>query len=215
LPRDRGAPELKTLNDPRPRRSTEEIVGRILEAAADEFKLNGFGGATTAAIAKRAQVTETQLFRHFGTKAKLFEAAIFTPFDEQLRAFLDQHVPMADNAELRAGSGLYVDALSHLLRENIGTIRTLLVASAFEKHQRDGAEALAGLQKYFERGASGLSERYDVRMNPDLLVRVSFAAVLGCVMFRDWLFPEGMATDEEIDKAAKQFVVDGVSANLR
>lgn len=45
------------------------------------------------------------------------------------------------------------------------------------------------------------------------MVRVSFAAVLGSVMFRDWLFPEGLASDEAIRRAIADFTIDGISAN--
>lgn len=200
----------------RQRRSTEELTTRILRAAASEFKENGYIGATTASIAKKAEVTEAQLFRYFGSKAKLFQDAIFTPLDEQLGAFMAEHAPGAqDPAVIRAESAEYIEALHDLLRENIGYIKTLMVAHAYEAQQPKGVDALTGLQKYFERGAWEVSRRHGSKMDPKLLVRVSFAAVLGCVMFGDWLFPPGMASEEEIQRAIKDFVIDGVQANLQ
>jgi hypothetical protein len=37
--------------------------------------------------------------------------------------------------------------------------------------------------------------------------------VLGCVLFKDWIFPPGMASDEEIRRAIDIFVAEGVAAN--
>jgi AcrR family transcriptional regulator len=65
----------------RKRRSPGELNARILKAAAAEFRRAGYIGATTAAIAQKADVTEAQLFRYFGSKSNLFREAIFRPLD--------------------------------------------------------------------------------------------------------------------------------------
>jgi AcrR family transcriptional regulator len=78
----------------RKRRSSEEVADRILDAAAEEFEIAGFAGATTAGIARRAEVTEAQIFRFFGSKQELFRAAIFKPLN---RHFMEFHA--ANRAE--------------------------------------------------------------------------------------------------------------------
>ena len=65
----------------RRRRPAEELVDRILEAAGDEFKKNGYSGSTAAVIARAAGVTEAQIFRYFKSKADLFRSAIFEPLE--------------------------------------------------------------------------------------------------------------------------------------
>jgi hypothetical protein len=45
------------------------------------------------------------------------------------------------------------------------------------------------------------------------MVRVSFVAVLASLMFKDWLFPAGMASEDEIREAIVDFVIDGIRAN--
>ena len=54
----------------------------ILGAAREVFAAKGFKGTSTRDIAKRAQLTEVMIFRHFGTKANLFQEAVITPFTE-------------------------------------------------------------------------------------------------------------------------------------
>ncbi|MDO4245441.1 MAG: TetR/AcrR family transcriptional regulator [Deinococcus sp.] len=56
----------------RPRTIPDE---RLLEAAREVFLEQGFS-ATTAAIARRAEVSEGTLFKRFATKEDLFEAAM-------------------------------------------------------------------------------------------------------------------------------------------
>jgi AcrR family transcriptional regulator len=48
----------------------------IIKAATEIFAESGFHGATTKVICERAQCTEGSLFRLFGSKEKLFEAAL-------------------------------------------------------------------------------------------------------------------------------------------
>ena len=53
----------------------------------------------------------------------------------------------------------------------------------------------------------------DLAVDAALMVRVSFAAVLANVMFKDWLFPKGISSDGAIRDAVIDFVIDGIRAN--
>lgn len=53
--------------------STED---KIIEAAIELVYEKGYKGATTRAIAQRANVNEVTIFRHFGNKKGIVEAAI-------------------------------------------------------------------------------------------------------------------------------------------
>ncbi len=54
----------------------ERTRQRILDAALKLFSQRGFLGAATRQIAREAGVAEVTLFRHFGSKEKLFEEVI-------------------------------------------------------------------------------------------------------------------------------------------
>jgi len=56
--------------------SPEETRQRIIDAAVEVGAKLGYAKATTKAIAEAAGGNEVTLFRHFGTKADLFSAAI-------------------------------------------------------------------------------------------------------------------------------------------
>lgn len=59
--------------------SESDTHARILDAAIEQFRMSGFKGTSTRAIAERAGVNEVTLFRHFGSKlALLREAVVYT-----------------------------------------------------------------------------------------------------------------------------------------
>lgn len=55
---------------------TEDTRDRIIKAAIDLVDEKGYKGATTRAIAERAEVNEVTLFRQFGNKQGILDAAI-------------------------------------------------------------------------------------------------------------------------------------------
>lgn len=209
-PRRRQAPKAK-----RTRRSRDDLVERIVQAAREEFKRNGFSGATTAAIARTAGVTEAQLFRYFGSKSNLFRETVFKPVDQHFTDFLNRHMPQirkaTSNAEM---TDLYATELQRFIRENSGILASLVVAQTYEADT--ARPAIDSLHTYFDRCAYLMGQRLKGRMkvDPRLTVRVIFGAVLASVMFKDWIFPAGLATDAQITAAVNDFVKEGSRANF-
>jgi AcrR family transcriptional regulator len=199
----------------RKRRSPEDLRNKILQAAGDEFRRCGYAGATTAAIARQADVTEAQLFRYFGTKAQLFREAIFKPLDEQLSNFVASHMAPDSAESVQEQSALYIDELQRFVAENSEMLTSLIVAQTYAQESGAGVSAIASLGDYFDRGAATMTERLksEPKVAPKLMVRVSFAAVLACTMFKDWIFPPGLATEAEIRAAVSDFVREGIGAN--
>jgi AcrR family transcriptional regulator len=199
----------------RTRRTRDDILNRIVQAAREEFERSGFAGATTAAIARKADVTEAQLFRYFGSKTKLFRETIFKPVDQHFIHFMNQHMPQirkaASSAEM---TDLYATELQRFIREHAGILASLVVAQTYESETAQ--PAIDSLHTYFDRCASLMSQRLKDRtkVDPRLTVRVVFGAVLASVMFKDWIFPAGLATDEEITDAVNDFIKEGTQANF-
>lgn len=200
----------------RKRRPPEEIMSRLLEAATEEFEKSGFGGATTAAIARRADVTEAQLFRYFDSKADIFQAAIFKPLSRHLAEFNNQYMADTDRADsIRDKARLYITELQNFIADHSKLFMSLIVAETYAPESTRGVSQIEGLETYFERGAAAMSRRIegDATVDPALMVRVSFAAVLAGVLFKDWIFPPGLAADDDISAAIIDFVIYGISAN--
>lgn len=216
-----AAPNTKAEPATRKRRSSEEIMERLVTAAREEFKRSGYVGATTAVIARNAEVTEAQLFRYFDSKADLFREAVFEPLNKHFSEFNSRYPTAVVNDEnIRERTRLYITELQGFLEEHSKLLLSLVVAQLFTSGVSQGVRGqgvgeIESLRHYFERGATAMSNRVetDAPVDPKLLVRVSFAAVLGCVLFKDWIFPEGLASDEDIRSAILDFVIDGISVN--
>jgi AcrR family transcriptional regulator len=199
----------------RKRRSADDLMSRIVRAAGEEFRRCGYSGATTAAIAKKADVTEAQLFRYFDSKAALFRESVFKPLDQQLKAFLESHVADRDLETISQSTRTYIDELQRFISENAELLTSLFVVQTYDHAVVEGTSTMSSLASYFERGAAQTTARLtgDPKIDPKLFVRVSFAAVLGCILFRDWIFPPDLASDEEIRQAINDFVREGLAAN--
>jgi TetR/AcrR family transcriptional regulator len=68
----------------RTRRSRDDVRQELLEAALVEFGANGFDGASTRAIAERADAHQPQINYHFASKTALWHEAV-----DHLFALLD------------------------------------------------------------------------------------------------------------------------------
>lgn len=202
----------------RRRRSPAEIRGRLLESAREEFNRFGYAGARTAAIARNADVTEAQLFRYYDSKAALFQDAVFEPLNRHFSKFNTRHLSgMSETMDHRDRERLYIGEFHQFLKAHAPLLLSLMVAETHSTEDTRSLVEIDSLHSYFERGAAMMAARVggDARVEPDLMVRVSFAAVLGCVLFRDWLFHGTPAGDDEVDTAIMEFVLDGISANTR
>ena len=207
-----GSPPLQeTATGRRPRRSTVEVRTRLLDAAHEFFRDRGFTGASVRDIAARADVKESVLFRHFGSKAALFERSVLEPITRFCESYTARWASReslgTEPGELVEGwlAGMYALATRH--RE---LILALIAAQAFEpEHFGDTvehpelAELLRGLTEVTEmhRQAHGLH-----LPDPAITTRVSFSMVLGLVLLDPWVFPPGT------DRPDAQRVIDELVA---
>jgi len=191
-------------------------MNRIVQAAAAEFMRCGFAGTTTAAIARKADVTEAQLFRYFGSKSNLFRESVFKPIDQHLQNFTNEHPPdFGEAAAVRRMTNLYTTELQRFISAHSEMFTSLVVAQTYDSAAGHGVSQINSLRTFFDHAASLMRARLKgtPKVDPDLLVRVTFGAVLANVMFRDWIFPPGLANDEQITAAVNAFVMEGVGAN--
>lgn len=175
----------------RPRRASADVRDLLLRAARDEFLAKGYGGATTKAIAARAEVSETVIFNQFGDKSGLFSAAFVAPFSEVVDEYLaGRNNPAQSSGEQRVER--FVDHLSRLAREYrpilISAISHRLDGSATAEAEEDLLDHLAGeLQRVLaiEGGAANAG-------SAGTATRASAAAmVLGMALLDDLIFPRG------------------------
>jgi AcrR family transcriptional regulator len=200
----------------RRRRPSAEIVELLIDAACTEFEKNGYEGATTARIAQKAGVTEALIFSNFGSKAGLFHDAIFNPLNQHFLEFCARHLVASNHAEgARAWMRLYTTELHNFIAEHSRMLQTLIVAQMFASQDVQGLGQVGGLHEFFSLATakSMKSLATEPKIHPKLISRISFATMLACGLFRDWLFPEGLASEAEIHDAISSFILEGVNAN--
>ncbi len=200
----------------RSRRSTQEITDLIIEAACNEFERNGYDKTKTAAIARRAGVAETLIFSNFGSKPRLFHDSIFMPLDKLFVQFCATHFVDASDAEgMKQGTLEYIFEFQEFIKLHSRMLKTLVSAQLFESGNVKGLSQVEGLHHYFDRASARMRSRPagKPRLDPALLTRISFATILACILFNDWLFPKGLAGKQRITAAISAFVAEGLNAN--
>jgi AcrR family transcriptional regulator len=181
----------------------------LIKAARETFRDNGYAEARTLEIARRAGVEEKAIFRHFGTKAGLFEVAVVDAF----AVFLRDHISAwrthftEERHSIRAPAAAYVAGLYDLLVENRNLLRAYLAAA----DPRTGPHDLLGraLQPLDDLSTR---ERSILQGGPiDIVVttRATFGMLMSLAVYGDLLFSERFPTRDEIIEECTAIVLDG------
>jgi AcrR family transcriptional regulator len=157
-----------------------------LEAARTLFARQDYRSTTTKEIAEAAGVAEHLLFRHFGSKAALFNEAVVGPF---LQIVDDLNAGWRFDPGPDMGVGVareFLGSLYDLFLQNRGLLMTLWAADALtddELADTGIAEIDRALALLGELGGMG-SEILGVHADhPDLAARSTVAMVAGMAAF--------------------------------
>jgi AcrR family transcriptional regulator len=189
-------------NGKRPLRSTAVVRELILNAARSCFAESGYAGTTTRRIARRAGVVENLIFKQFGSKSELFEAAVVHPFRSALESFTER---WSSTSEAQTYTGEvtareYVEALYDLL-EGHGELLLAIMGD------RRGERPLVPLMRELERVAAAEMEAHGWRgVDIGVLARLHFGMVAFNAAFGDALYP----ADEK--SASRRRIVDEMTA---
>lgn len=104
------------------------LTSHILKSARDVFFEHGFDGASADMIAERAQISKRTLYARFGSRARVFEAAILDEIDSQLRTL---EPPIDDALDVWARLQAIADVLlGWLLTPRVIAMERVVVAQA-------------------------------------------------------------------------------------
>jgi AcrR family transcriptional regulator len=180
-----------------PRRNAVEVRRTVLDAAERLFAERGYAGATSRDLALAAGVSESVMYRHFGSKAGLFAEAVVAPFLGFLETFSDVSTrylrqPLPVPVMMR----LFVSELVEQLTRHRRSLRTVLAAS--EELEDSTRQALVdGLDSVFVRLGEVVRVEQVMRqrggnsLGPEMDVRSAVAMILALVVMDDWLLPPG------------------------
>jgi AcrR family transcriptional regulator len=191
-----GAPEPTPSTRPRKRRSSAEVRELVVVAARELFARRGYQATTTRDVAMEAGVNEATIYRHFGTKTKLFETAVGEPYHNFMTDFMAQWT--RDNLVPKTGEEViqdFVVGLYDALSANRDLILAFICAERFEtgpmqqpKEESIVSRELRGMDDWARRTSAQLAF-HDIDI--PVTLRCSFAMVMGIVLHDDLLFEQG------------------------
>ncbi len=204
-----------------PTEGSQETRERLLAAAREVFHADGFDRASTRVIAARAGVNAALIFRYFGSKAGLYEAAVLTP----LESFVDDYVTgwlgyqETPHPAHRAASE-YLGGLYDLFRGRRELVLALVRTGSSEAI-RDTEEAqvagwvaqlLDGVQRVVDveaerRGWSGYQG------GGGMALRMALGLAFSMAVLEDWIWPgdDQHPSRDEIVAAMTSFVLRSMS----
>ena len=197
------------------RRKRGEPRRLLLEAARELFSSQGYSGTSTREIAERAGVSETLMFRYFGSKVGLFREALVAPFVEFVEDF-NAKWQSGSNAELDEEelSRRFIGDLFDLFRKNRGLVVMLWAADA-----QSGSElAEAGvfdeindeLRILVEIGTAEAVRRQGRALGrQDLATRSTLAMTAGMAVFGESFYGKRPPAWKDIVEELTQAVLHG------
>ncbi|MEJ2528907.1 MAG: nucleoid occlusion factor SlmA [Gammaproteobacteria bacterium] len=116
----------------------------ILEALATELENNPGSRITTAVLARATGITEAALYRHFASKAQMFDALIAFA-EESVFSRINQILDEDKDTEVRCSKIVYL--LLGFAERNPGIVRVLLGDALIG----EGERLLSRVERFFDR----------------------------------------------------------------
>ena len=123
----------------------------ILKALAEMLEAPRWEKVTTAALAAKLDVSEAALYRHFASKAQMFEGLI--EFIENSVFTLANQIT-ADEADGAAQAGKLVEMLLAFAEKNPGMVRVMTGDALVGEHER----LQARMNQFFDRFEATLKQ---------------------------------------------------------
>jgi AcrR family transcriptional regulator len=188
----------------------------LLDAARDLFAERGFKGTSTRDIAERAGVSEVMIFRHFGSKANLFQEAVVEPFTSFMQRYVAdyrsrEHGKLTPEEEGRA----FYTGLFDVLRAEREALLALMAARQFDDLPAAAStdvEAAFGqvLALLEEVVATEAQERHFTDFDLVPTVRVMFSMVLAAALHGDWMGMGRKVSYDRVLESMTQLSVRGL-----
>jgi AcrR family transcriptional regulator len=194
----------------RSRRSRGEPRRLLIEAARGLFNERGYSGATTREISERAGVSETLMFRYFGSKVGVFQEAMVQPFVKFVQAFVAQ-AEAGDFSDVddETASRLLIGGLFDLFHTHRGLVTMFWSADVMGESELSESGVLSEVQEQFDAliafGRSQMRLRHRELPAQHLTTRVTMAMVIGMAAFGESFYghtrPKRDAIVEELVQA--------------
>jgi AcrR family transcriptional regulator len=213
--------DASTTAPTRHRRPRGEPRRLLIAAAQDVFNRKGYSSTSTREIADTAEVSETLMFRYFGSKAGLFREAIVQPFIELVDRGIEARLANPNRFdEPREEARKLVAEMYDLFRTHRALAALLFAADAMTESELAESGVLDEVRAQVERLVEfGTAEAQiqGAAVAPgvhDLTTRATIAMVAGMATFGTWYYGKrrpsrDVILDEITDWVQGRFVSEG------
>jgi AcrR family transcriptional regulator len=171
------------------------VRDRLLKAGHELFTERGYRATTTKEIAARADTAELTLFRQFGTKFEVFDAAILVPLKAHLDQWIESWVAFSDDATLEEMADNLVEGLYTLVRQERRIIQELVAARIDPRS--DLYEAAVEISGHLRKGlravhdaSFNIAPKYQLpNADTPAVIGAIASMIVGSVVLEDWTFP--------------------------
>jgi AcrR family transcriptional regulator len=169
----------------RPRRSSQEIRTRLIEAARALFLEKGYDATTTREICDAAGVAETQLFGNFGSKDGIFDAAFVEPFAELVNRYVAAWAQTAEETDIEQRVAMFVNGLFELATDN----RTMLLAAVNRTAHSDRNDT-DNILRHLAQTFTEIETIHLPGIDTPAAIAAAAGMVFGVVLLGDMLFTD-------------------------
>jgi AcrR family transcriptional regulator len=191
----------------------------VLVAARELFSARGYSNTGIREVALEAGATEAAVYRHFGSKRGLFEAAVSEPYESFFTDYMDawrrRGAPSAlSNQEVVEG---FISGIYDLFLEHRSLILAYLAFQKFESDYSDPSRAGApGLHAQLEPVENWVRREQEARGFLDLDVPVTLRACVGMtmsmVLLDGMLFGARVPSKQRVIREITNLILRGVES---
>jgi AcrR family transcriptional regulator len=190
---------------------------RILDAAMAVFAERGFAAASTSEIAKRAEVAEGTIFRHYRTKKDLLVATVRPLFETIILPRAQHRVQTVlehDHATLEEFVTEIFDERMAFIQESPALVRVIIQELLLHDEIRTVAQGvfLARFRPFLEAKMVRLREKGLMRDVPLSTAYRLFGSVIGVHGLMRWIILPDAPWDDPVERRESiGFIVRGLA----
>ncbi|MFD1020778.1 TetR/AcrR family transcriptional regulator [Thalassobacillus hwangdonensis] len=191
---------------------------KILEAAIEIFSEKGYAATSTSEIAKRAEVAEGTIFRHYKTKKDLLLSIVMPMITKVAMPFFATHFINQVFAEAPSD---YKDLLRKIMRnryefakKNVPMLKILLQEAAFHNEIHTAFKGVF-MEKAYPRFKELIHKNQEEGILVDFpvhtIIRMTMTTIFGFLITRFIIMPDADWDDEAEMERTIEFMLHGLS----
>lgn len=187
---------------------------RIINAATTLFARAGYRRTSTSELALAAGVSEPTLFRHFATKAALFEEAVVVRLRESVTELTQRRARSVRGLPAQQAALEFYSEMVPFLRTNAGLLVAALATLNFDAQTSEFTglrTAFSTLLDYMDDILRSAARERGFALQPELTARGMLAMTLGFALCDPLLFDDAtLPPDAQLAMHLSRFTAFGL-----